>query len=121
MDGQLEDVRRRLSAVEAGFDRLDGTLRGSGEHPGMVASVAGLEAQAYERRADMQRLETKLDTVLRSQAQEAAMVAGERRLIGKTAAWAKFAGAVLVALLAGGGVSVVTLLQRLAAIAESVP
>lgn len=121
MDAQLEDVRRRLSAVESGFDRLDGTLRGNGDHPGMVASVAALQAQAEERRADMLRVERKLDDVLQSQERESAMVAGERRLIGKTAAWAKFAGAVLVALLAGGGVSVVTLLQRLAAIAESVP
>lgn len=121
MDAQLEDIRRRQSALEQGFDRLDGALRGSADHPGMFAAVAALQAQAEDRRADTLRVERKLDDVLQAQAREAAMVAGERRLVAKTAAWAKFAGAVLLALLAGGGVSVVTLLQRLAAIADAVP
>lgn len=120
MDAQLEDVRRRQAVLEAGFDRLDGVLRGSGEHPGMVATVAALQAQAEERRADMKRVEAKLDAVLQAQTHEAAMAAGERRLVGRVAGWGKVVAAVVTVATVGGGGALVWMVREFVGVASAI-
>jgi hypothetical protein len=115
MDAQLEDVRRRMAALEGGLDKVDTVLRGGrGDDLGLVAQVVALREQAEERRQAMARVEAKLDALLKEQTSERSMAEGERRLVAKVAAWGKVAAWALGIILTGGGAALVWTLQRIA-------
>lgn len=139
MDHQVDDLRRQLQTLQQGWTTLDAVVRGGNGQSGIVATLAKIEAQAEARAnaiddmsnrittlgdglqkqiTDLQSSLTCIQRTLEAQQQIERGQLLERQRVAK---WLKIGAGVLAALTVGGGVSLVTLLQRVSEVLQQLP